>query len=71
MKIQCEILKQLLDMLEVNLSESDFKKQTKAGAGDKNGILKHLKVCTFSYLLEQNVLPFCLEYLFINTKLTS
>lgn len=57
MKIQYEILKQLSDMLEANLSESAFKKQTKAGAGDRNGILKHLKVSIFSYLLEQNVLP--------------
>lgn len=43
MKIQYEILKQLSDMLEANLSESVFKKQTKAEAGDRNGILKHLK----------------------------
>lgn len=58
MKIQCEILKQRLDMLEANLSESDFRKQTEAEAGDRNGILKQLKVRIFSYLLEQNVLPF-------------
>lgn len=45
-------------MLEANLSESDFRKQTEAEAGDRNGILKQLKVRIFSYLLEQNVLPF-------------
>lgn len=56
MKIQYEILKQLSDMLEANLSDSVFRKQTKAGAGDRNGILKHLKGI-FSYFLEQNVLP--------------
>lgn len=47
MKIQYEILKQVLDMLEANLSESAFEKQTKAGAGDRNGILKHLKLAFF------------------------
>lgn len=34
-------------MLEANLSESAFKKQTKAGTGDRNGILKHLNSSFF------------------------
>lgn len=48
-------------MLKANLSESAFKRQMKAGAGDRNGILKHSKACIFfpfPYLLEWNLLPF-------------
>lgn len=45
-------------MFAANLSDNAFKKQTKVGAGDRNGILKHLKAYIFSYLLELNVLPF-------------
>lgn len=48
-KIQYENLKQhfFLDMLKANLSESAFKKQMKAGARDRHGILKHSKAFIF------------------------
>lgn len=47
-------------MLKANLSENAFQKQMKAGAVNRNDILKHSKAYffPFSYLLGQNLLPF-------------
>lgn len=58
LKIQCKILKKnqtqttfFLHMLKANLSENAFQKQMKAGAVDRNDILKHSKAYFFSFFL--------------------
>lgn len=38
-------------MLKANLSENAFQKQMKAGAVDRNDILKHSKAYFFSFFL--------------------
>lgn len=61
-----------LDMLKANLSESAFKKQTKAGAEDRNGTLKCSKACIFflfSVLAKHNLYAFCLECFFNQYKI--